>query len=123
LIKWTGVLFLEALEIARKTVEVACDKQAADIVLLDMREVCSFTDYFVICTSETSRQTKAIVDEIEHKLKKEGVLPLHHEGTADSGWLLIDYNDVIVHIFAPEEREYYQLERLWSKANTVVRIQ
>lgn len=114
--------FLEALEIARKSIDTAADKQATDIVMLDTREVCSFADYFVICTSETSRQTKAIADEIQLKLKKEGVLPLHLEGTADSGWFLLDYGDVIIHIFAPDEREYYQLDRLWDKAKTVVRI-
>lgn len=115
--------FLEALEIARKAVDTASDKQATDIILLDTKEICGFSDYFVICTSETSRQTRAIADEIQNKLKKEGVLPLHLEGTSDSGWLLLDYGDVIIHIFASAERDYYQLERLWDKAKTVVRIQ
>ena len=104
-------------------VEAAGDKQAADIVLLDAREVCSFADYFVMCSGETNRQIKAIYDEVEHTLKKEGILPHHHEGTVDSGWLLLDFGDVIVHIFAPFEREYYQLDELWSQASLVVRIQ
>ena len=85
--------------------------------------MCSFADYFVICTGETQRQIRAIREEVEHTLKREGVLPIHHEGTVDSGWLLIDYGDVIVHIFATEEREYYQLDKLWSQANLVLRIQ
>jgi len=85
--------------------------------------VCSFADYFVICTGETERQIRAIFEEVEHSLKKEGVLPAHHEGSVDSGWLLLDYGDVIVHIFATLEREYYQLEKLWSQANLVLRIQ
>ena len=114
---------LEAIEVARKAVDAAGDKQAGDIVLLDTRKVCSFADYFVICTSETERQIRAIYEEVAHILKKEGVLPIHHEGTADSGWLLIDYGDVIVHIFATDEREFYQLEKLWSRANLVLRIQ
>lgn len=97
--------------------------QAGDIALLDTRKVCSFADYFVICTGETQRQIRAIREEVEHTLKREGVLPIHHEGTVDSGWLLIDYGDVIVHIFAAEEREYYQLDKLWSQANLVLRIQ
>jgi ribosome-associated protein len=92
-------------------------------VLLDARTVCSFADYFVICTGETERQIRAIHEEIEHALKKEGVLPHHHEGTVDSGWLLLDYGDVIVHIFATFEREYYQLDKLWKQANLVLRIQ
>ena len=104
-------------------VEAAGDKQAADIVLLDAREVCSFADYFVICSGETNRQIKAIYDEVEHTLKKEGILPHHHEGTVDSGWLLLDFGDVIVHIFAIFERDYYQLDKLWSQASTVIRIQ
>ena len=104
-------------------VEAASDKQAADIALLDAREVCSFADYFVICSGETDRQIKTIYEEIEHKLKEAAVLPHHHEGTVDSGWLLLDYGDVIVHIFALFEREYYQLDKLWSQATTVIRIQ
>jgi len=77
----------------------------------------------VICTGESDRQLQAIYDEIEHILKATGVLPHHHEGTLDTGWLLLDFGDVIVHIFAPAEREYYQLDRLWSQAVPVLRIQ
>jgi len=109
--------------VARRVVEAASDKQAADIVLLDARGVCSFADYFVMCSGDSDRQIKAIYDEVGHTLKREGILPHHHEGTVDSGWLLLDYGDVIVHIFAPFEREYYQLDELWSQAVPVVRIQ
>jgi len=109
--------------VARKVVEAASDKKAIDIVLLDAREACSFADYFVICSGDTNKQIGAIRDEVGHVLKKEGVLPHHYEGTVDSGWLLLDYNDVIVHIFAPTEREQYQLDKLWSQAAPVVRIQ
>ncbi len=97
--------------------------QASDIVLLDARQVCSFADYFVICAGDTGRQVRAIYDEIEQSLKKAGALPHHHEGTMDSGWLLIDYGDVIVHIFSAPEREYYQLDELWSGAEPVLRMQ
>lgn len=92
-------------------------------MLLDTRGICSFADYVVICSGDSERQLMAIYDEVSHALKKEGILPGHHEGTADSGWLLLDYTDVIVHIFAPFEREYYQLGELWSQANTVLRVQ
>lgn len=92
-------------------------------MLLDARGVCSFTDYFVICSGGAERQIRAIYEEIEHALKKAGVQPHHHEGTVDSGWLLLDYGDVIVHIFSTEEREHYQLDRLWNKVTTVLRIQ
>ena len=103
--------------------DAASDRQAGDIALLDTRTVCSFADYFVICTGESERQIRAIYEEVEHSLKKEGILPTHHEGSVDSGWFLIDYGDVIVHIFATPEREYYQLDKLWSQANLVLRIQ
>jgi len=109
--------------VARRAVEAAGDKQASDIVLLDARAVCSFADYFVVCTVDTERQLRAVYEEVEHTLKKEGVLPHHHEGTLDSGWLLLDYGDVIIHIFATFEREYYQLDKLWNEANLVLRIQ
>ena len=103
--------------------EAASDKQAVDVVLLDARGVCSFTDYLVICSGDSERQIQAIYNEVGHSLKKEGVLPHHHEGTVDSGWLLIDFGSVIVHIFTPFEREYYQLNKLWNQAIPIVRIQ
>lgn len=116
-------MVLEAIDIARRVVEVASDKQAADTVLLDTREVCSFADYFVICSGDSARQIEAIRDEIEQVLKKEGILPHHYEGSTSSGWLLLDYGSVVIHIFAPVERDYYQLDKLWSQASTLVRIQ
>ncbi len=103
--------------------EAASEKQAVDVVLLDVREVCSFTSYFVLCTGESDRQIKAIYEEIEQALKKEDVRPGHVEGTIDSGWLLLDYGSVVVHIFASAERQYYDLDGLWCNATPVVRIQ
>ena len=114
---------MEAIEVARKAVEIASEKQANDIVLLDTRGVCSFADYFVICDGDSQRQIKTICEELEHTFKKEGILPLHREGTVDSGWLLLDFGNVIIHIFASDEREYYQLDKLWNQAVPVVRIQ
>ena len=90
--------------------EVASDKQAGNIVLLDVRGICSFTDFFVICAGESQRQVRTIYDEIMRDLKKEGIAPHHHEGALDSGWLLLDYGDVIVHIFGAAERDYYRLD-------------
>jgi len=109
--------------VARKAVEAANDKQASNIVLLDARGVCSFADYFMICSGDSDRQIQAIYDEVGHALKKEGILPHHHEGTVDSGWLLVDFGNVIIHIFTLIEREYYQLDKLWSQATPIVRIQ
>ena len=92
-------------------------------MLLDARGVCSFAEYFVICSGDSERQIQAIYDEVTQALKKGGVLPRHVEGAMDSGWLLLDFGDVVVHIFAPFEREYYQLDELWSRAIPVVTIQ
>ena len=92
-------------------------------MLLDTRGICSFADYFVICSGDSNKQIEAIRDEVGHVLKRKGILPHHYEGTVDSGWLLLDFSDVIVHIFAPDEREQYQLDKLWSQAIPVVRIQ
>jgi len=103
-------------------VDAASDKQASNVVMLDMREVCSFSDYFVISSGESERQIKAIGEEIEKALQEGGVTPRHREGTADSGWVLLDFGSVIVHIFAPAQREFYQLEELWSQATPVIRI-
>ncbi|MFC2020122.1 ribosome silencing factor [Chloroflexota bacterium] len=114
---------MEALEVARRAVEIASDQQANDIVLLDGQGVLSFTDYLVICSGDSSRQVAAIYDEIKRLLKQEDVSVHHNEGTVDSGWLLLDLGDVMVHIFSQAEREYYQLDELWSKATTVLRIQ
>ncbi|MBI4302244.1 MAG: ribosome silencing factor [Chloroflexi bacterium] len=118
-----GNKYLNATALAKKAVEVASDKQAADIVLLDLSQVCPFTDYFVICNGESERQIESLRDSIDEALGKEGISVKHREGTADSGWVLLDFGSIIVHIFAPQERAYYQLDRLWSKAPAVLRIQ
>lgn len=114
---------LEALDLARQAVDVASDKQAVNIVLLDVHETCGFADYFIICSGESGRQIRTIGDEIEKTFKQQGVLPHHREGGMDSGWLLLDYNDIIVHIFAAEERDYYKLDDLWQGAKTILKIQ
>ena len=92
-------------------------------MLLDVREICSFASYFVICSGESERQISAIHDEIEQTLKKEDIRPHHREGTLDSGWMLLDFGDIIIHIFAPTERAFYRLDELWDQAVPVVRVQ
>jgi len=104
-------------------VEAASNKQSDNIVMLDMRQVCSFADYFVICSGESTRQLEAIWQEIREKLKGEGVVASHVEGTADSGWILLDLGEVIVQIFSPSQRDYYKLDDLWHNATPVIRIQ
>ena len=114
---------LEEVERARRIVEVASEKQATDILLLDIREVSTFADFFVIMSADSQRQMEALVEEIAQEIKRQGVRLHHREGTSESGWLLLDCGDVIVHIFAPQERDYYRLEEVWSRARLLVRIQ
>lgn len=92
-------------------------------MLLDISKVSSFADYFVICSGESNRQLRTIYEEIEHLLKKEGARVLHREGAGDTGWFLLDYGDVVVHIFGSYERELYNLEELWSEAPALLRVQ
>ena len=114
---------LEPVQLARRIVEVATEKQATDILLLDVTGVASFADYFVIVSAGTSRQINALREDVVAALKGMGASLHHQEGVADSGWVLLDYGDLIVHILAPEEREYYKLERLWSQGVPLIRIQ
>jgi ribosome-associated protein len=98
--------------------------QAEDILLLDISSAASFADFFVIANAGSDRQMNAILDEIDIQLRKgEKVSVTGREGQPASGWVLLDYGDVIVHLFSPEEREYYDLESLWATAVPVVRIQ
>ena len=118
-----GGVSLEATELAKKIVDIAADKKAEDVVLLDIRRLTTIADYFVICSGASERQIAAITQAVLEEMDKESIAPLHSEGIGESGWVLLDYGSVIVHIFAPEVRDYYRLERLWSQALTVVRIQ
>jgi ribosome-associated protein len=94
----------------------AGEKKAIDLVALDVRGVLDYTDYFVVCSGGTDRQTKAIHDGILEGMKKDhGILPRRVEGTQQATWILIDYLDVVVHIFTPDTREFYGLERLWGE--------
>jgi ribosome-associated protein len=95
----------------------AADVKAIDLVELDLRDVLGYTDYFVISSGNTDRQTKAIHDRIHEGLKKEhGILPRRVEGLAEGRWILMDYLDVVVHIFTPDARQFYRLEQLWGEA-------
>jgi ribosome-associated protein len=95
----------------------AADRKALDIVQLDLREIIGYTDYFVICTGRTDRQAKAIHDAIHAGMKKDhGILPRRVEGLTEAHWILMDYLDVVVHVFTPDTREYYRLEQLWGEA-------
>jgi ribosome-associated protein len=104
-------------EIAVAVAGYASDRKALDVVQLDLRDMIGYTDYFVVCTGRTDRQTKAIHDAIYTGMKSEhGRLPQRVEGVSDARWILMDYLDVVVHVFTPEMREYYRLEQLWGEA-------
>ena len=104
-------------ELARAIVDYAVDRKALDIVQLDLREMIGYTDYFVICSGRSERQAKAIHDAIHEGMKAaHGRLPERVEGLPGARWILMDYLDVIVHVFVPETREYYRLEQLWGEA-------
>jgi ribosome-associated protein len=112
----------EAAELAHRVVEIASDKKGHDIVMLRTAELTTMADFFVICSGRSDRQVQALAGAILDELRKEGVRPIGTEGTASARWVLLDFGSVIVHVFAPEEREFYGLERLWGKAAQVVRV-
>ena len=103
-------------EMSKAICKAASDKKARDIVVMDMQGLMSSTDYFVICSANTATQVRAIADHIEEKLAEQGAAFLHKEGYREGEWVLMDYGDVIAHIFMQEAREYYALERLWGDA-------
>ena len=105
-------------EVAR-AIEAARDKKALDLVVLDLRHLSGFTDFFVICSGQNVRQVQAVADAVEAALRKEHVRPAHVEGFARADWILLDYFDFVVHVFSSERREFYALERLWGSAERV----
>jgi ribosome-associated protein len=103
-------------ELATEIAELAADRKAIDIVELDVREVVGYTDYFVICSGNSERQTKAIHDAIHRGLKeRHGMLPRTVEGLNQARWILMDYLDVVAHVFTPDTRSFYRLEQLWGE--------
>lgn len=102
---------------------MAAGKKAEGIIILDMKQICSYTDFFVICSGRSSRQTKAIVDEVRLKIKEAGVSPASLEGEVKGDWVLMDYLGVVVHVFTPEVRDFYRLEVLWKEAPRVEMVE
>lgn len=111
------------LDVARRIVELAEDKKAADIVLLDLTGLTTVADAFVICSGGSERQLDAIAGGIVEGLRAEKIRPIGREGTATSHWVLLDFGSVVVHVFTPPERDYYSLEKHWSEAKVVLRVQ
>ena len=112
-----------SLDLARRIVELAEDKKAADIILLDLSALTAMADYFVICSGGSERQLDAIANGIIGTLRDEGIRPIGREGVPASHWVLVDFGTVIVHVFTPPERDFYQLEKHWAEAKTVLRVQ
>ena len=106
----------EAIMIAARA---AGEKKATDIAILDLRQIASFTEYFIICTGANARQVTAIADSVEEQLRNAGKRPLHTEGYSSAEWILLDYGDFIVHIFSSASRRFYDLERLWRDAGRI----
>ena len=107
----------------RPPLDLAEDKKAADIILLDLAGLTTMADYFIICSGGSERQLEAIASGIIGSLRDEKTKPIGREGTAASHWVLVDFGSVIVHIFTPPEREYYSLEKHWSEARTILSVQ
>lgn len=99
------------------------DKKGEDILLLDIREIADFADYFVICTGTSDRMLNALADDLKVQMKSQDLVRPRMEGAPQDGWILVDFGDVIVHLFSPDRRDYYRLEDLWSAGKTLVRLQ
>ena len=114
---------IEAADLARRLAQAASDARASDVVVLDIHELTIVTDLFVICSGDNERLLRAIARDVLEAADKVGVDPRRTEGTAEAGWILVDFADVVVHIFGPAEREFYRLEEIWSEAQTLLVIQ
>jgi ribosome-associated protein len=112
------------LDLAHLLVDSLLDKKGSDILLLDIREHAAFADYFLICSGDNERQLKALAENVALDAKKDGdTRPMGFEGDAADGWVLIDFGDLVVHLFSPDKRAYYSLETLWDDAHVVMRMQ
>jgi ribosome-associated protein len=107
---------LESHELAKRIARLAWEKKGTDLVIMDLRQLTSITDYFVLCSVDSENQARAIMDHLAEQLRSESVRPWHVEGTSGSKWLLLDFVEVVVHLFRPDARTFYGLERLWGDA-------
>jgi ribosome-associated protein len=113
-----------ALGLARDVVDVLDEHKGEDILLLDLRGICSFADYFVLCTGASERTLRALAEEVLKRMKRGRKLVARgREGEADSGWILLDFGDVIVHLFSHDLRAYYRLEDVWRTGRVILRVQ
>ena len=110
-------------DLAVRVAEIISDTPAADTIVLDIHELSTFADYFVICSGENERQLRAITETISMKMAEDGVRPNRIEGTPASGWIVMDFGDAIIHVFDVDQRSFYRLEALWQEAPTLLVIQ
>lgn len=109
----------KALSLAQNTARILDSKKAIGLTIIELTDETIITDYFVIASGSSTTHVKTLADEVEYKLGLEGLKPSHIEGTNRSGWILLDYSSVIVHVFTSEAREFYKLERLWSEGKSI----
>ena len=110
-------------ELARFATEIVSDSFASDILLLNISNKSAFTDFMIILTVDSSRQMSAVAEELEIEMKSKGINKFRKEGSANSGWVVVDFGDIVVHLFGKDEREYYALDDIWSEAQQLLRIQ
>ena len=113
----------EQIDIARDIAELASDALATNITVLDIGKLSVIADVFVVCSTDNPRQLRAVQEDVTEGLQEQGVRPLRVEGTADPGWVLLDYGDVVVHLFTEDQRQFYRLEDVWSEAPKLLVIQ
>jgi len=114
---------LESLDLARTIVDILEDKKAEDIVLVDIQDLTTIADYFVICSGTSNRMLDALADAVRDQMRDKHKIKGRVEGLPQNGWVLADYGDVVVHIFSEDQREYYRLEELWAEGKTLLRLQ
>ncbi|MGV8050380.1 MAG: ribosome silencing factor [Anaerolineaceae bacterium] len=114
---------MEPIVLARKIVDILEDKIAENILLLDLKGISDFTDYFVLASGTSDRMLSSLSDVVAEKIKADGLGQAISEGTSASGWMVLDYGSVVVHLLSPEKREYYQLEELWNKGKIILHLQ
>lgn len=110
-------------ELARFATEIVSDSFASDILLLNISNKSAFTDFMIILTVDSSRQMSAVAEDLEIEMKSKGINKFRKEGSANSGWVVVDFGDIVVHLFGKDEREYYALDDIWSEAQQLLRIQ
>ena len=110
---------MDSKELAEKIANLSLEKKAEDVIIMNLQPLTSMTDYFVICSGSTNTQVKAIADHIIETFKKDKNRPTHVEGLSNQEWVLLDFIDVVVHVFQPHKREFYGLERLWGDAEII----